>query len=115
MEQNNCQPIYSPKNSCSAFSTEISAGIAELVINKPPVNALDSREWLALAKAIDALGENPEVRVIVIRSEGRGFCAGVDIKELDQYPERIVAVNAGNYATFKAVHLSPVPDRKSVV
>ena len=112
MEQNNCQSIHSSTKShttCSAFTTELSEGVAQLVINKPPVNALDSREWLALAETIDALGENPEVRVIVIRSEGRGFCAGVDIKELDQYPERIVAVNAGNYATFKAVHRSPVP------
>jgi enoyl-CoA hydratase len=112
MEQNNCQPIHSANKShttCSAFTTELSEGVAQLVINKPPVNALDSREWLALAETIDALGDNPEVRGSVIRSEGRGFCAGVDIKELDQYPERIVAVNAGNYATFKAVHRSPVP------
>ncbi len=93
----------------SAFTSQIDAGIAELVIAKPPVNALDSREWQALAEHLDALGANPEVRVIVIRAEGRGFCAGVDIKELDAHPERIVAVNAGNYATFKAVHRSPVP------
>ena len=93
----------------AAFSTELNAGIAELVIANPPVNALDSQQWQALAEHIEALGANPEVRVIVIRADGRGFCAGVDIKELDAHPERIVAVNAGNYATFKAVHRSPVP------
>jgi enoyl-CoA hydratase len=93
----------------SAFTTQINAGIAELVIAKPPVNALDSQQWQALAEQIEALGADPQVRVIVIRAEGRGFCAGVDIKELDAHPERIVAVNAGNYATFKAVHRSPVP------
>jgi enoyl-CoA hydratase len=49
------------------------------------------------------------VRVIVIRAEGRGFCAGVDIKELNADQSLIVAVNAGNYATFKAVHLNKVP------
>ena len=49
------------------------------------------------------------MRVIVIRAEGRGFCAGVDIKELNENPDLIVSVNAGNYATFKAVHLNPVP------
>ncbi len=92
-----------------AFTTRIEAGIAELTIAKPPVNALDSQEWLGLARSIDALGANPEVRVIVIRAEGRGFCAGVDIKELDAHPERIVAVNKGNYETFRAVHRSPVP------
>lgn len=92
-----------------AFSTQLHQGIAELVIAKPPVNALDSQEWQALAREIGALGANPEVRVIVIRAEGRGFCAGVDIKELDAHPERIVEVNAGNYNTFKAVHRCPVP------
>ena len=92
-----------------AFHTLIEAGIAELIIDKPPVNALDSEEWLALARHLEALGADPQVRVIVIRAEGRGFCAGVDIKELDAHPERIVAVNAGNYATFKAVHRNPVP------
>ncbi|MDF2488685.1 MAG: enoyl-CoA hydratase [Pseudomonas sp.] len=93
----------------AAFTTELNAGVAELVIANPPVNALDSQQWQALAEQIDALGADPEVRVIVIRAEGRGFCAGVDIKELDAHPERIVPVNAGNYATFKAVHRSPVP------
>lgn len=93
----------------TAFHSTIDAGVAELVIDRPPVNALNSQEWLDLAHALDALGQNPEVRVIVIRAEGRGFCAGVDIKELDAHPERIVKVNEGNYATFKAIHRSPVP------
>ena len=93
----------------SAFKVDINQGIAELVINKPPVNALDSKEWLALAAQIDALGADEAVRVLIIRSEGRGFCAGVDIKELDANPELIVKVNAGNYATFKAIHRCAVP------
>lgn len=93
----------------SAFKVEINQGIAELVLAKPPVNALDSGEWLALAARIDELGADPEVRVLIVRAEGRGFCAGVDIKELDAHPERIVKVNAGNYATFKAIHRCQVP------
>lgn len=93
----------------TAFTSQIQQGIAELVINKPPVNALDSNEWLALAARIDQLGADPAVRVLIIRAEGRGFCAGVDIKELDAHPERIVKVNAGNYATFKAIHRCAVP------
>jgi len=91
------------------FQIQINSGIAELIINKPPVNALNSDEWHGLAKQIDELGNNTEVRVIIIRAEGRGLCAGVDIKELDKHPERIVDVNAGNYETFRAVHRSPVP------
>ncbi len=95
--------------SSQPFSTTIADGIAELVIAKPPVNALDCAGWHALAAELDALGGNPEVRVIVLRGDGRGFCAGVDIKELAAFPERIVAVNAGNYHAFRAVHRNPKP------
>jgi len=91
------------------FHIDIQQGVAELVIDRPPVNALNNAGWLALADAIDALGQSDEVRVIVIRAEGRGFCAGVDIKELDAHPELIVSVNAGNYATFRAIHRNKKP------
>lgn len=92
------------------FTSQVhGSGVAEVVINRPPVNALNAAGWNALAERIATLGEDPAVRVIVVRAEGRGFCAGVDIKELDAHPELIVTVNAGNYATFKAVHLNKVP------
>jgi enoyl-CoA hydratase len=91
------------------FKTTITERIAELVIERPPVNALDDAGWHALADEIERLGERPDVSVIVIRAEGRGFCAGVDIKELDKHPEKIISVNAGNYRTFKAVHRNAVP------
>ncbi|MBE1204031.1 enoyl-CoA hydratase family protein [Aminobacter carboxidus] len=92
------------------FWTRIEDGIAELVIENAPVNALDSIGWRMLSQKIDALNVNADVRVIVIRAEGRGFCAGVDIKELQKHPERIPEVNAGNWETFRAVHrgLKPV-------
>ena len=92
------------------FSSQVhDNGVAEVVLNRPPVNALNSAGWLALAAEIHALGERAEVRVIVVRAEGRGFCAGVDIKELASNDKLILEVNAGNYATFKAVHLNKVP------
>lgn len=84
-------------------------GVAEVVLNRPPVNALNAAGWYGLAAEIKALGERPEVRVIIVRAEGRGFCAGVDIKELASNDKLILDVNAGNYATFKAVHLNKVP------
>ena len=92
------------------FTTEVHPdGVAEVVLNQPPVNALNADGWHALAQTIHSLGQQSDVRVIVIRAEGRGFCAGVDIKELNADQSLIVSVNAGNYATFKAVHLNPVP------
>ncbi|MDO8862542.1 enoyl-CoA hydratase family protein [Haliea sp. E1-2-M8] len=91
------------------FSTTISDGIAEMILNQPPVNAFNSAGWFAIAREIDELGANDEVRVILIAAEGRGFCAGVDIKELAADPQCIVAVNKGNYETFRAIHRNPKP------
>lgn len=92
------------------FSSQVhDNGVAEVVLNRPPVNALNAAGWNGLAAEIEMLGERPDVRVIVVRAEGRGFCAGVDIKELASDDKLIVSVNAGNYATFKAVHLNKVP------
>lgn len=84
-------------------------GIAELVIDAPPVNALDNAGWHALADEIDRLGDDDAVRVIVLRADGRGFCAGVDIKELAEQPDLIISVNAGNYRTFEAIHRNAKP------
>jgi enoyl-CoA hydratase len=89
--------------------TEIHAGIAEVVIDHPPVNALDSLGWNELARVIATAGANPEVRVVLIRAAGKGFCAGVDLKEMNAFPERIVELNRGNYLTFKAVRTCEVP------
>lgn len=86
------------------FWTKIADGIGEVVIESPPVNALDSKGWRGLSEAIDTLNADEAVRVIVVRAEGKGFCAGVDIKELQAHPDRIVEVNAGNYETFRALH-----------
>ncbi|MCH9827740.1 MAG: enoyl-CoA hydratase family protein [Gammaproteobacteria bacterium] len=91
------------------FKTTITDGVAEIVIEQPPVNALDCAGWHALADEIERLGGDPGARVIVLRAEGRGFCAGVDIKELDRHPEKIISVNAGNYRSFEAVHRNPLP------
>ncbi len=92
-----------------AFNTTINEHIGHLVFNKPPVNAFNSAQWAGIAAEIRALGQNPDVHVIVISAEGKGFCAGVDIKELGAHPEMIVPVNKGNYDTFEAIHRNPKP------
>ena len=92
-----------------AFETTITDGIAHLVLCKPPVNAFNSEEWAGIAAEIRSLGEQSSVRVIVVSAEGKGFCAGVDIKELGAEPAKIVQVNKGNFDTFEAIHRNPKP------
>jgi enoyl-CoA hydratase len=92
-----------------ATRTEIRGHIGELILDHPPVNALDSKAWNELPDLISSLGANPEVRCVLVRGEGKGFCAGVDIKEMQQYPQRIVDLNRGNFRTFRAVRACEVP------
>jgi len=91
------------------FNITVNDGIAEMILDHPPVNAFDSHGWFAIAAEIDALGARDDVLVIIIAAQGRGFCAGVDIKELAADSNKILDVNRGNYATFKAIHLNPKP------
>jgi len=93
----------------SAVNTNVDKGIAELTLDHPPVNALDSGGWNLLAEAVRSLGVDEAVRVILIGAAGRGFCAGVDIKELAKDSTRITKVNKGCYDTFAAIHDCPVP------
>jgi enoyl-CoA hydratase len=87
-----------------------SPGTAEVVIDVPPVNALDVAGWFELADAVLAAGHDPQVRVVVVRAEGRGFCAGVDIKEIQaKGDEALVGVNRGCAAAFAAVYDCEVP------
>ena len=92
-----------------AFSTQVHDGVAHIVLNKPPVNAFNSDEWARLAAELRALGQQDATRVILISAEGKGFCAGVDIKELGAVPAKIVPVNKGNFDTFEAIHRNPKP------
>ncbi len=86
-------------------------GIAEVVVNRPPVNALNVAGWFELASAVRSLGQDPTVRVVVLRAEGRGFNAGVDIKEIQATEgfEALVGANKGCAAAFAAVYECEVP------
>jgi len=92
-----------------AIRTEIHRHVGEIILDHPPVNALDSKAWNELAEVIGAVGARSEVRCLLVRGAGRGFCAGVDLKEMQRHPERIVALNRGNFLTFRAVRGCEVP------
>ncbi len=92
-----------------SVSVNIESGIAELMLDHPPVNALDSQGWCKLAETLSSLGDDDQVRVVILGAKGRGFCAGVDIKELARDGSLITAVNKGCYDAFAAVHDCRVP------
>jgi len=92
-------------------STVDERGIAEVVMDNPPVNALNVAGWFELARIVRELGEQTDVRVVVLRAEGRGFNAGVDIKEMQQTEgfDALIGANRGCYEAFAAVYECKVP------
>src|SRR5579862_3901359 len=92
-------------------SHTVSDGVAEVVMDHPPVNALTVRGWFELAEIVTALGHDPAVRALVLRAEGRGFNAGVDIKEMQATEgfSALLGANRGCYAAFAAVYECAVP------
>ncbi|MER7558329.1 enoyl-CoA hydratase family protein [Nocardioides sp. NPDC126508] len=93
------------------ISTEITdEQIAVVTMNHPPVNALPVKGWFEVADAVTTAADEG-ARVVILRAEGKGFNAGVDIKEMQQIEgfEGILGANRGCYATFKAIYECPVP------
>lgn len=92
-------------------SSHTENGIIEVTIDYPPVNAIPSRGWFELAETITRAGEDRDARVVILRAENRGFCAGVDIKEMQRTPghEALIAANRGCAKAFAAVYDCEVP------
>lgn len=86
-------------------------GIAEVIIDFPPVNALPAQAWFELADVVTGAGADPATRVLILAAAGRGFCAGVDIKEMQRTPGHtaLIDANRGCYAAFGAVYDCAVP------
>ena len=68
--------------------TDVCDGVATVTLNRGErFNALSLAMIAALESALDALGNDGAVRAIVIAAQGRGFCAGHDLKEMRAHPE----------------------------
>ncbi|MGM9464898.1 enoyl-CoA hydratase family protein [Streptomyces murinus] len=85
-------------------------GISVVTVDFPPVNALPVTGWSALAETVRAAGRDPEVRCVVLAAEGRGFNAGVDIKEIQAHGQRaLIGANQGCADAFAAVYECETP------
>jgi enoyl-CoA hydratase len=86
-------------------------GVRAITMDYPPVNALPVAGWFAIAEAMREAGSDPDTRVVVLRAEGRGFNAGVDIKEMQRTAgfTALIAANRGCFEAFKAIYECQVP------
>src|ERR1700730_16637284 len=89
----------------------VEPGIVSVTVDYPPVNAIPSKGWFELGDAITAAGRDQSTHVVILRAEGRGFNAGVDIKEMQNTEgfTALIDANRGCFHAFRAVYECEVP------
>jgi 2-(1,2-epoxy-1,2-dihydrophenyl)acetyl-CoA isomerase len=61
--------------------------VAVVTLNRPQaLNSFTRAMHVALQAALQRASDNPQVRALVLTGAGRGFCAGLDLSELDFTP-----------------------------
>ena len=92
-------------------STPHADGVRVVTIDFPPVNALPVQGWFDLGEALRTAGRDPGTHAVVLRAEGRGFCAGVDIKQMQHTEgyDALIGANRGCYDAFAGVYDCAVP------
>ena len=64
----------------SCFDLKIKDHICSLVLNRPnELNTMTRDFWVELGDALEEINRDSEVRVVVLSSTGKHFCAGMDL------------------------------------
>lgn len=90
---------------------EVADGVAELVVDNPPVNAFTVADIGTLVARLRGYAHDERVRAVVLRADGRGFCGGGDVKEVQRQPgfEGILGQTRGSLELTLAIAECPVP------
>src|SRR5438552_16378245 len=91
-------------------------GVATLTLNRPErLNALGDTLREDLHDAVTRASADPEVRVMIVTGSGKGFCAGGDVKAMNEGKERgasrplMEKVAPGRDRTVLALRDAPKP------
>jgi enoyl-CoA hydratase len=87
------------------------SGVAELVVDNPPVNAYNLTDIGTLIDLLRGYASGPRVHAVLLRGAGRGFCGGGDVKEVQRLPgfEGILGQIRGSQELTLAIAECPVP------
>jgi enoyl-CoA hydratase/carnithine racemase len=87
----------------TAVSVTGAAGIGRITLDRPAqMNAVNVELGVDLERAIQLLGSDPAVNVILIRGAGGNFCAGGDFAEVERLREQGPAALRTLFAAFRA-------------
>lgn len=86
-------------------SFQVADGVGEVVIDRPPVNALTSEEYVEYTSFFRSLSDREDLQVIVIKSAGeQGYLAGHDVNEfVDLTPEAAKRLTGRAQEFFRAI------------
>jgi cyclohexa-1,5-dienecarbonyl-CoA hydratase len=87
------------------LSTHDSA--ATLVLNRPPLNVMNIAMMREINSGLEALRASPGTKVLVIKAEGKAFCAGVDIA--DHTSDKVEGMMKEFHRTFELLHSFTIP------
>jgi enoyl-CoA hydratase len=95
------------------ITVSVAEGIAVVTMQNPPVNALPVADTWTLLETFETLGADPDVAVIIITADGKGFNAGIDIREFQEQGDGGIGfiLESGDacYKLFDAIYRTPKP------
>ena len=94
------------------IKVSVADGIARITLNRPEKrNAMNPEMVAELRAALDRAAADSAVRVILLRGEGRDFCAGLDLKALTQSDEGLdhMASARALAELYRAMRRNPKP------
>jgi enoyl-CoA hydratase len=66
--------------SCSTLTLEVDENIATLWLDRPEkMNAISSQMWADFVTALEVVGNNDDIRALVIAGRGKNVCVGIDL------------------------------------
>ena len=69
--------------SYETLTTDVKESIAYITLNRPErLNSFDMKLGEELYKVLHEISKNEEIRAVVIKGTGKGFCGGGDVKEM---------------------------------
>ena len=67
-----------------SFNLEIEKNIANIILSRPEqLNSMSRKFWVELPEILEEVNRNSEIRVLIISSTGKHFCAGMDLSAFD--------------------------------
>ena len=90
-----------------AITFGITRGVANLTLNRPPLNILTLSIIEELIESLDFLAEQTDVKVVVLGANGKAFCAGVDVA--DHIPAHVEPMIRDFGRLFTRLRTFPAP------